>query len=278
MSLASAGVAAAALAVLALVLSRSPGPRWTRMGHPDLRALRESGWDSGLLRWELIRAAAVLTASAGALLLGLTAWLIAVAVVAPSVWIRFRAAAARTRGRRALTRVGAGVEAMLRSGGSLSDALRREAAACTDPIARRTLVEVLRMFDLGEGLDIALRRAAPALYDRRSVLLLQTLAIGVEERLSSARLVGLLAEVLDRLHFEERLEEEIGARIRGIRQQQWILALLVPAMALVLIGSLPSLATELQSALGRFVLIPGAVALELGGIALAQRIVRDATA
>ena len=68
------------------------------------------------------------------------------------------------------------------------------------------------------------------------------------------------------------------ARASGARQQQRLLALLVPAIAVLLIATTPSLAAALDAPLGRLVLIPGAVALEASGIVLARRIVSEALA
>jgi Flp pilus assembly protein TadB len=270
------GAIAAALSALSLVVSRCgrPGPQ-ARFRHPDVGAMRDAGWH-GIARFEGIRALSVALALALATSAGLPPWSSLVGALAPSVWIRARADAARRRARRALTGSMAGIEGALRSGSSLAEALRREVEACPEPLARRRLEGVLRTFDLGEGLDAALRSSAAAMVDHKSALLLETLAMGIEERLASGRLIELIAEVVDRQRFEEALEDEIRARAYGARQQQWLLALLVPAIALVLIGSMPALAAELDSTLGRFVLIPAAAALEVGGIVLADRIVSGA--
>lgn len=276
MSPASVGAIAAALAAMSLVMSRCAQPgHHAPLRHPDLGALEDAGWH-GIARWEGIRALSIASALALAVAAGLPLWSGLAGALAPSVWIRMRADAARRRAGRALTASIAGVEAALRSGSSLAEALRREVGGCAEPLARRRLEAVMRAFDLGEGLDTALRSSAVAMDDRRSALLLETLAMGIEERLTSGRLVELIAEVVDRQRFEEGLDDEIRARAHGARQQQWLLALLVPAIALVLIGSMPSLAAELDSTLGRFVLIPAAAALEVGGIVLADRIVSGA--
>jgi Flp pilus assembly protein TadB len=175
-----------------------------------------------------------------------------------------------------MTRVITGTEAALRSGATLSEALRREASASTEPLARDAVQAAIRAFDLGASLDTGLRSAAGSLRDRRMALVLETLGLAAEERLASARVADLLAGLADRLTFEERLEDEVRARASGARQQQKLLALLVPAIAIVLIGSMPALATALDSTLGRFVLIPGAVALEVAGVVLARGIVNEA--
>ena len=77
----------------------------------------------------------------------------------------------------------------------------------------------------------------------------------------------------DRLAFEDQLDDEVRARAAGARQQQWLLALLVPVMALYLAATMPTLALTLDSALGRFVLIPAAATLEVAGMVIGRRIV-----
>lgn len=272
------GALAAGVAVGALVLMRigrpSTGP-W-QIGYPDEEALREAGWTYGAATWELVRATVTIVAAALAISFGLPLPVGLLAAGGPSIVIRARARSARIRARRSLTRAASGVEAALRSGATLPDALRREAGACTEPIARDALRGALRSFDLGNGLDAALRVSAGRLRDRRSAILLETFAIGLEERLGTARLVELVGSVVDRLSFEQSLDDEIRARASGIRQQQWMLAGLVPAVALLLIGSMPSLADVLATPLGRLALIPGAIGLEIGGVLLSARLVDEA--
>lgn len=278
MTLPLVGAIGAGIAVAALVLAqamRGPAPRIALLRHPDADALRDAGWTGGHLRWELVRWALAVAALVVATPMGLLV-LVPVVALGPSVWIRLRAETARERARRAVTRVIAGAEAALRSGATLPDALRREAEASADPIARRALLDALRAFELGESLDPGLRGAALAARDQRIALALETLALGVGERLPRERLADLLASLADRLTFEERLDDEVRARASGARQQQWLLAALVPAIAVLLVATMPSLAEALGSQIGRFVLVPGAIAFEVAGIVLARRIVREA--
>ncbi|MGH2377788.1 MAG: type II secretion system F family protein [Candidatus Limnocylindria bacterium] len=280
MSPAAAGALALAVAVTALVLAlalRDTAP-FGLPRHPDARDLRDAGWGGGLVRWEALRVAVVASALVACVAAGLPIPLAFASAAAPSAWIRMRAESARDRARRAMTRIVTGTEAALRSGSTLPEALRREADASTDPLARAAVQAAIRTFDLGASLDAGLRAAAASLRDRRMALALETVAVAAEERLPSARVADLLAGLADRLTFEERLDDEVRARASGARQQQKLLALLVPAIALILIASMPSLAAALDSPLGRFVLIPGAVAFEVAGVVLARRIVNEALA
>lgn len=278
MSPAVIGALAVSIAAGAAVLSFAArsGPGSVAIRHPDAGHLEASGLGWSLGRWEALRAGIVGMAWIATLGLELPWPMILAAGAVPSVWIRGRASAARDRARRAMTRLVSGTEAALRSGATLPEALRREANASADSLARDLVAGAIRAFDLGASLDAGLRSAALTARDPRMALVLETLGLAAEERLSSARAADLLAGLADRLAFEERLEDEVRARTSGARQQQTILALLVPAIAIVLIGSMPALATALDSAFGRFVLIPGAVALEVGGVLLARRIVNEA--
>lgn len=272
------GALAAAIAVgggiLSFAVRGSAMPASLR--HPDSRDLLDLRLGWSLLRWEAVRAGVAAVGLIAALALDLPLVITAAAAAAPSVWIRMRAAEARQRARRAMTRLVSGTEAALRSGLALPEALRREASASTEPLARDLVNAAVRAFDLGASLDSGLRSAASGLGDPRTALILETLGLAAEERLPSARAADLLAGLADRLAFEERLEDEVRARASGARQQQKLLALLVPAIAIVLIGSMPALAAALDSTLGRFVLIPGAIAFEVAGVLLARRIVNDA--
>ena len=249
MNLPVAGAFAIWLAVTALLLA--PHLRTalvpTTGSHPDGRVLADLGWPRPLWQWELLRGAAVIAALAVGRAIGLPEPLAIIAgLVAPSVAARLRAETASRRSRVAMTRLLRGAEATLRVGGALPEALRT--------------------FDLGSALDDALRRAAARSRDDRARIALETLAIGVTSRLAGDRAAVLLAAVADRLAFEERVDEEVRARTGGLRVQVVLLAALVPAMALYLAITVPSLGQTLSSPIGRLVLIPAAAALEVAGL------------
>lgn len=280
MTVAVVGALALATAAVALVLGLSAAqdirPPRISFPHPDAAALADTGWTGGIRRWEAVRALIATGALVVAVALGLPVASVALAAAVPSVWIRLRAEAARDRARRALARMLTTTEAALRSGISLPEALRRAAEASDDRLASRPLSHALEAFELGASLDTALVAAARASCDDRASLALGTLALGIAERLPRERLADLLAVMAERAAFEERLDEEVRARAAGARQQQRLLALLVPALALYLALTMPTLATTLASDLGRYVLIPVAVVLEASGIVLGRRVVREA--
>ena len=281
MSVAAAGALAAALSVSCAIFVPFARSRWSpavRVGHPDIRALGDANWRRPLWQWEILRAGCI---AAGAMLsfaapLPLIPILVAGAL-APSLLVRARAATFRWRARLATTHLLRVTEAALRSGASLPEALRRACdAAAEDRLARRPFVEALRAFDLGAPLDQALRASARRATDSRSRIALETLAMGIASRLSRDRAGILVAAVADRLAFEERLDEEVRARTGGLRAQVVLLALVVPAIAAYLAFTVPSLAATLGQPIGRFVLIPAALALEVIGVIASRRAIDGA--
>jgi Flp pilus assembly protein TadB len=190
----------------------------------------------------------------------------------PSLALRSRAGAVRWRARLATTRLLRATEAALRSGASLPEALRRACDATTeDRLGRQPFVDALRAFDLGAPLDHALRASAHRATDSRSRIALETIAMGIASRLPHDRAGILVGAVADRLAFEERLDEEIRARTAGLRSQVVLLALVVPTIAAYLAFTVPSLGGTLGQPIGRFVLIPAAVGLELIGLIASRR-------
>lgn len=281
MSVAAAGAFAAALAVSCAVFApfapRLVG-RPVRIRHPDRSALDDANWRRPLWQWELARAGCIGVAVTVCLAtpIPLAAAVVA-AMLTPSIVVRSRAGAARWRARLATTHLLRATEAGLRSGASLPESLRRACAgAAGDRLAQRPFVDALRAFDLGAPLDEALRNAAEGAADSRSRMALETLAMGIASRLPYERAGILVGSVADRLGFEERLDEELRARTAGLRSQVLLLALVVPAIAAYLAFTVPSLAATLGQPIGRFVLVPAAVALEIIGVIASRRAVAGA--
>jgi Flp pilus assembly protein TadB len=275
MSVVSAGALALALAVSCAIFApfaRSRGLRTGGIAHPDMHALEDVSWRRPLWQWEALRAACILAGAALSFAMPLPlSPMLAVGALAPSVVLRSRAAAARWRARLATTHLLRATEAALRSGASLPESLRRAAYATEDRLAGRPFVDALRAFDLGAPLDQALHTSASVVADSRSRIALETLAMGLASRLPYERAGILVGAVADRLAFEERLEDEVRARTGGLRAQVVLLALVVPAIAAYLALTVPSLAATLAQPIGRFVLIPAALALEVIGVVASRR-------
>jgi Flp pilus assembly protein TadB len=280
MTIAEAGALAAALALSCTLLApfARRGGSSPAQGHPDLRALDDTNWRRPLWQWEAVRASCVATGAIVSLTTSLPLIVVlAAGALAPSIVLRSRAAAVRRRAGLATTRLLRATEAALRSGASLPEALRRACdAVADDRLATRPFVEALRAFDLGAPLDHTLRAAAQRATDARTRIALETVAMGIASRLPYDRAGILVAAVTDRLAFEERLDEEVRARTGGLRSQVVLLALVVPAIAAYLALTVPSLAATLGQPIGRFVLIPVALALEVIGVVASRRAIDGA--
>ena len=164
--------------------------------------------------------------------------------------------------------------AALRSGLPLAPALRL-ALEGAPVVAADPFQRALRAFELNAPLDGALRDMAREATDHRVALALEALALVAAEQLPATRAAGVVGSVADRLAFEARLADEIRARTSGVRAQIVLLALLVPALALYLVLTLPGLGATLTSPLGIFVLIPLASVFELAGILASRAVVRS---
>ncbi|MBI3521797.1 MAG: type II secretion system F family protein [Chloroflexi bacterium] len=275
----AAGAALSAIAVCCAIASLAVPASWAAhaMRHPERDTLQDAGMRFGSARWELLRAGTGGAATIGAVLLGAPALLgLLPGVVLPSVWLRMRAGERRRAARHVTAQLIRRIHSSLRSGTALADAMRRACDGESDPIARRPLDEALRSFAVGTALDRALYDVARRMADTRTRLALETMALGVAERLPIDRVASLVGAVSDRLVFDDRLDQEVRARSSGVRMQVWLLALVVPALVLYLWLTVPTLAASLDSTLGRTVLLPLAGALEVAGIVLARRIVNGA--
>lgn len=269
-------VAAAIFAVGLLPLAQ----RWRPppLAHPDRSALRDAGWKVSLRRWEALRVAAVVIGCVIGSTAGMPVAGGAILGLVPSAAARARAGTARDRARRSLAPLLTATHAGLRSGLALPEALRRAVAGCADAIARRPFDEALARFDLGDPLDVALGVGATRSADPRVSDAMQTLALGISERMPIDRAASLLNAVAELVRHDEGIEIEVRARSAGIRVQLYLLAAVVPILALYLLATMPGLAETLGGTLGRTVLVPGAAVLEISGILVSRRILRTVSA
>lgn len=269
------GACACAVAVwLAAAAVLSPSPPRVRWAHPERLRLRDAGWSRPPAQWEGVRLGSAVLVALAASAAGQDAIAgAALGAALPSIALRVRSDARRSRASsRALDQLRV-VRAALASGATLVEAIRRGAGAVTDEIAARPLQLVAREFAVGVSLSEALGAAtveAPA----RLRPALRTLAIGVDERLPVPQLCALSGAVIDRMAFDGQLEDEVRARTGGIRLQIWAMAALVPALALYLAATVPLVGDTLRSPLGTHLLLPTGAALEVLGIVAARRAVR----
>lgn len=273
MNLVLAGAIATALAVICLILVPLGAPRIPGVSvvHPERSVLRDAGWTRSLLEWEYLHALAgicsfVVAGSLGALPLGL------LGLAAPSVIARTLAARRRDERARQTVSLLQMTLAGLRSGSSLTEALRLAAGSGAEP-GSAPFAGAVRSFDLGAPLDMSLREARAEARDHRVILSLDALSLCVAEQLSGSRCAMLIASAIDRLVFEQEIADDVRARTSGLRVQIALLAALVPGLALYLAVTVPGVAETFTTPLGRFVLLPLAAFLELAGIVASRRLV-----
>jgi Flp pilus assembly protein TadB len=245
------------------------------LAHPDRPVLRDAGWTLTLVQWEALRAGAIVAGAALGSLVGFAAVAAVACGALQSLVARSRAAAARERARRAIAPLLFTTQASLRSGLALPEALRRAVSGCEDAITRRPFDEALARFDLGDPLDLALGAGALRADGPRLRDAMQTLALGVSERMPAGRAASLIGAVAELAQHDDALEAEVQARSAGVRMQMYLLAAVVPILALYLVITMPGLAATLASPIGRTVLLPGAGLLEIAGIVVSRRIVRS---
>jgi Flp pilus assembly protein TadB len=269
-----AGAIATTLGVICLVLVPFGAPKVfaTRLTHPERSVLSEAGWTRSMLEWECLRgvvtiSALALAASLGLLPIGL------LGAVLPSVVARTRAARRRDDDARETVALLQMTVAGLRSGASLTEALRLATRSGHQPV----FDGALRSFDLGAPLDVALRAARGESHDHRVTLGLDALSLCVAEQLPASRCATVIAGAVDRLVFEQRMVDEMRSRTSGLRAQIVLLAALVPGLALYLSITVPGMVETLATPLGRFVLLPLAAVLEAAGILASRRVVQDFT-
>lgn len=163
----------------------------------------------------------------------------------------------------------------LGAGATYLEALRQARQHATDPWIRADLETVLARFLLNEPLEVALADARSRIQGRNLRLVLDTLALCCATRMPTATGRDLLHEIASTVQSNVILAQEVRARTTGQRLQVWLLALLVPAMFLYFRLVAPDLLGALDTtAVGRYVLLPGAVLLECLGLYLSVRVTR----
>jgi Flp pilus assembly protein TadB len=189
-------------------------------------------------------------------------------------WSRRRRARSEREGDASLVPVLESLLAATRAGLVPRDAIAVAADRARGELAER-LRDALANESLGVGLGEAFASARAGARGRIGAFLAD-LELCARARLASDRVAALIEDELGTLRFERELASDLAARTAGQRFQVWLLAAIVPALALYLATMSPTLAEQLCSPLGRFVFVPAGLAFELAGIVLSRRIVERA--
>jgi len=165
--------------------------------------------------------------------------------------------------------------ASLAAGSTYLEALQEARARAADRWLRDDLDHVIAEFHLGVPLERSIAEVRTATAGRNLALVWDNLAICIANRIPAARAKGLFVELSSTVQFNVQVQQEVRARTSGQRAQIWMLALIVPGLFLYLRIIDAELFSVLDdTTLGRWVLLPVAVALEVLGIVLSFRLAR----
>jgi len=163
----------------------------------------------------------------------------------------------------------------LTAGNTYLDALRQARLSCTDPWIREDLDYVVQRFLLDVPLHESLLTVRARVVSRNLGLIWETLMICAGNQLPTQAARTLFVELSSTVQFNVQLANEVRARSSGQRAQIWLLAVIVPGMYLYLRLMSPQLLSVLdETAVGRYLLVPLAAALEVLGLTLSFRIAR----
>jgi len=192
-------------------------------------------------------------------------------------WRRGRKRAARLRlAEASIIPVLEAIAGASRAGLVLRDALSLGRERARGELAER-IADALAREELGASLAEAVGAVRAGAASRIDAVLAD-LQLCASARLGSDRVAALFEDVLSALRFERELAGDLRARTSGQRLQVWLLAAVVPLLALYLAAMSPTLADELSTPLGRGVLIPAGALFEIAGVVLTRRVVSRAGA
>ena len=278
------GASCAALAALALGLAViHPGETvsaaaWLRRQRAaaasELDAARLEASPSGFLLLKFV--GPLLGAGTGWLISPLCALLgFAVGFLAPRLYVRWLVEVQVGRSEAQAPHLLRTLTTQLSGGATYLDALRQARQQTTDPWIRLDLDSVLARFLLNVPLEVGLTEVRSRIRSRNLGLVIDTLALCCATRMPAGAARVLLQEIASTVQFNVYLQQEVRAKAAGQRLQVWVLALLVPAMFIYFRLVAPELLSTLDTtALGRFVLLPGAALLECLGLYLSVQVTR----
>lgn len=165
--------------------------------------------------------------------------------------------------------------ASLAAGSTYLEALDEARNRAADRWLRDDLDHVVNEFHLGVPLERSIAEVRTASAGRNLSLVWDNLAICIANRIPAQRAKGLFVELSSTVQFNVQVQQEVRARSAGQRAQIWLLALIVPGLFFYLRLVDSDLFSVLdETSLGRWVLLPVAVALEVLGIVLSFRLAR----
>ena len=161
----------------------------------------------------------------------------------------------------------------LSGGRTYLEALEESRRRVKDKWLRDDLDHIITQFHLDVPLEKSIGEVRRAASGRNLRLIWDNLAICLANRIPASRAKGLFQELSSTVQFNVQVQQEVRAKTSGQRTQIWLLAAIVPGLYLYLRLINPDFFFVLdQTFLGKFVLFPAAVALEVLGLVLSFRV------
>ncbi|MHB8573597.1 MAG: type II secretion system F family protein [Candidatus Dormibacteria bacterium] len=196
-------------------------------------------------------------------------------LLAPRLYVRVLIGVAERRAEEEAPRLLSTLVSNLSAGNTYYEALQQAHRTTGDRWVREDISWILGQFTLDRPLADAIREVRRRVHSRNLGLVWDDLAICVAGDIPTSRARLLLAELASTVQFNVQVNAEVRARTSGQRAQIWLLAAMVPAMYVYLRTVSPELLSVLDDTLlGKYVLFPTAVALEVLGIWLSFRLSR----
>jgi Flp pilus assembly protein TadB len=161
----------------------------------------------------------------------------------------------------------------LAGGRTYLEALEESRRRVKDKWLRDDLDHIITQFHLDVPLEKSITDVRRAAAGRNLRLIWDNLAICLANRIPAGRAKGLFQELSSTVQFNVQVQQEVRAKTSGQRVQIWLLAAIVPGLYLYLRIINPDFFFVLdQTFVGKFVLFPVAVALEVLGLVLSFRV------
>lgn len=200
----------------------------------------------------------------------------AAATVAPLALLWLRTAGHERRIEREVIARARQLSAHLAAGENLYRSIRHQAGARSNPV-EAALGQVADEFRFDRPLAAVLAAAAVRAEYRPLALLLTVLAQIARQGAQGQAAADVIDLVARQLEFGLRAREQLSERTRGVAIQIYVVAGAIPLMAVWLWQSSPYRFSVFELPLGRTVLLPFALVMELIGLALLWRWTRPGT-
>jgi Flp pilus assembly protein TadB len=165
--------------------------------------------------------------------------------------------------------------ASLTAGRTYLEALQEARSRSGDRWVRDDLDHIITQFHLDVPLERSIAEVRATTTGRNLGLIWDNLAICIANHIPASRAKELLVELSATVQFNVQVQQEVRARTSGQRAQIYLLAAIVPGLFLYLrlINGEFFIVLD-QTAVGRYLLLPLAVGLEVLGVTLSIRVSR----